>query len=267
MSLLQTKLINRTDLSNFFQISKSLNDEKLNEIIIKVQIIEILPLLGNSLFEDLMKNTNSTENINLLNGGSYTYNNTTFNNYGLKTIIVHYVDAYYKMFGDNIDTPFGLVNKLNNTESKPVDYNMKKTLYTENKKIAFNLWQNVEKYLLRTGNLLYIKKAEYNMLSFNISKINGSNNRKINQNTQINKPLNTINVINNVNQKSWIDYILAKVSKTNVGTVSDGTVWELTLSNGEKVYRLKPTTDKNLDAIYGTFINSTLSNLIVKRII
>lgn len=173
MSLLQTKLINRSEISNYLQISKSVNEDKLNEMIVKVQINEIMPLLGNKLFDDLMQNTTATANLELLNGGSYNYNGINYVNYGLKSVIIHYVDAYYKMFGDVTDTPFGLVNKLNGNESMPVDYNMKKTLYTENRKVAFNVWQNVELYLIRTANVLFLQNKNFcgPKQTFKISKI------------------------------------------------------------------------------------------------
>jgi hypothetical protein len=156
MSLLQTKLINRNDIAQFVQISKSVNEDKLNEMIVKVQISDILPLLGTKLFEELMQNPTSTANAHLLTGGSYSYNGINYANYGLKSVIIHYVDSYYKMFGDATDTPFGLVNKLNGNESKPVELATKKTLYTENKKVAYNIWQNVELYLIRTNNILFL---------------------------------------------------------------------------------------------------------------
>lgn len=174
MSLLETKLVNRIEIAKYLQISKSVNEEKLNEMIVKVQINDILPLLGTALFNDLLTNTTSTGNASLLNGGSYTANGITYINYGLKSVICHYVDAYYKMFGDATDTPFGLVNKLNGSESKPVDYITKKTLYTENKKIAFTIWENVRDYLIKTENLLYLQNlnvCQKKNSAFKISKI------------------------------------------------------------------------------------------------
>lgn len=174
MSLLETKLVNRIEIAKFLQISKSVNEDKLNEIIIKVQINDILPLLGTNLFNDLLTNPTSTGNASLLNGGSYAANGINYINYGLKSVICHYVDAYYKMFGDATDTPFGLVNKLNGIESKPVEYPIKKTLYTENKKVAFTIWENVRDYLIKTENLLYLQNlniCQKRNSNFKISKI------------------------------------------------------------------------------------------------
>lgn len=174
MSLLQVKLVNRIDIANYLQISKSVNEDKLNEIIVKVQISELLPLLGVKLFNYLLLNPTSTENASLLNGGSYTIGSETFINYGLKSVLVHYVDAYYKMFGDATDTPFGLVQKLNGSESKPIEQTTKKTLYIENRKVAFNIWLNVQEYLLKTENSLYLQNnniCKNNNTNFKISKI------------------------------------------------------------------------------------------------
>lgn len=147
--MLDTKLITRDEIRDYKQISKTANDDRLNDIIIQVQINEIRPLLGERLFNDLLSNVaNYTE---LLNGSTYLYKGITYQNYGLKAVLAYYVDAYWKMFGDVTSTPFGNVTKLNDSnKSEPISDSFKKSLYTINKQSAYNIWLNVHSFIVRT---------------------------------------------------------------------------------------------------------------------
>jgi len=167
--MLQTKLVNRADIALFKQISKTVADAKLEDIIIQTQIDDIRPLLGDKLFNDLMNNTDDYDT--LMDGGVYTYNGITYQNYGLKAVIAYYVYARYMMFGAVTDTPFGLVEKLNAQDSKPVDYPIKKSLYTSNRQSAFNIWLTVHDYLIRTNNVLYANVCITKRNKFNINRI------------------------------------------------------------------------------------------------
>jgi len=150
-----TLLITREDIANYKQISKSTFDDVLNQHIKEAQFEDLRPLLGDRLYNDIIENTSNYDD--LLNGGVYTDdNNITRTNQGLKAVLVYYTDARYKMFGSITDTPFSLVEKLNGNESKPVDYNVKKSLYTMNRQMAYNLWLTVDTYLRATKNALYI---------------------------------------------------------------------------------------------------------------
>ena len=167
--MLQTKLVNRADIALFKQISKTVADAKLEDIIIQTQIDDIRPLLGDKLFNDLMNNTDDYDT--LMDGGVYTYNGITYQNYGLKAVIAYYVYARYMMFGSVTDTPFGLVEKLNAQDSKLVDYPIKKSLYTSNRQSAFNIWLTVHDYLIRTNNVLYANVCITKRNKFNINRI------------------------------------------------------------------------------------------------
>jgi len=152
--MLQTKLITRAEILEYKQISKTANDERLNDIIIQVQINEIRPLLGEALFNSIMNDASAYED--LLNGSTYTYNSLTYQNYGLKAVIAYYVDAYWKMFGDVTSTPFGNVTKLNDSgKSEPISDGFRKSIFTMNKQSAYNIWLNVQLFLTRTNEPLY----------------------------------------------------------------------------------------------------------------
>lgn len=168
--MITTPLITRNEIQQYKQLSNSINNNKLNELILQAQMVDLYPLLGERLYYDILNNTQDwTE---LLDGCIYEYNGVTYTNVGLKAVLAHYTYARYSMFGDVIDTAFGLKEKLNNDVSKQVDYPMKKTLYEHNCNYAFNLWLNVERYIMRNNIEMYFKcGAKSDNKNFRISRI------------------------------------------------------------------------------------------------
>jgi hypothetical protein len=151
--MITTKLINRNDIARYKQISNTVYDEVLDATIIEAQIQDIAPLLGEKLFNDIL--VNHANYNDLLNGGSYTFSGVVYNNYGLKAVLVYYTYARYQMFGNVIDTPFSTIEKLEGSDSRPTSEKTKKDLYHMNRDSAFTIWQSVENYLIRTGNVLF----------------------------------------------------------------------------------------------------------------
>lgn len=150
--MIQTKLVTRASIAEYKQISKTVFDDKLNELIIESQFQDVMPLLGELLFNDVM--TNTANYTDLLEGGTYEYNGITYHNYGLQAVIAYYVYARYAMFGNVTDTPFGQVTKLVG-ESQTTDYAYKKQAYQMNRDSAYQMWRSVENYLIRTENELF----------------------------------------------------------------------------------------------------------------
>ena len=167
--MIQTLLINRAKIAEYKQISKSVFDDVLNSHIRDAQFDDVKPLIGERLYNAIV--ADQTAHATLLNGGTYTYNGITYINQGLKSVIVYYTYARYMMFGDVVDTPFSLVNKLNQGESQRVDYATKKSLYQINQNSAFNLWLSVRDYLIRTNYALYENCLTAQNKTFNFSKI------------------------------------------------------------------------------------------------
>lgn len=162
-------LVTIAKVQQFKQVSNSINTAKFNETVLQAQMTELYPLLGEELYYDLMNNIGDYND--LLTGGIYTYQGITYTNVGLESVISHYWYAYHSFYGDQIDTAFGLREKLNNDVSKQVDTSMKKTMFELNCRYAYNLWLNVERYLIRTNNPLFRCSAKPKMRNFRISKI------------------------------------------------------------------------------------------------
>jgi hypothetical protein len=124
-------------------------------------------------YNDLMRNYTDSKYQSLLNGGTYTYNSTTYTNVGLKAVLVHYTYARYVLFGSQTDTPFSLVEKLNEGQSQQVSLSAKKTMSKMNENIAFNYWENVNDFLNRNSidYPLWVSNCNVRSGGFRISKI------------------------------------------------------------------------------------------------
>lgn len=142
-------LITRSDIARYKQVAKTPHDDKLNEQILDAQLLDVQPLIGESLFHKILAAPADYEE--LLEGGVYEHDGISYTNYGLKMVLAYFAYARYMMFSSAIDTPFSVVEKLDGN-SRPLEPSAKKTLYTLNREAAMQVWGNVRNYLLRTDN-------------------------------------------------------------------------------------------------------------------
>lgn len=161
-------LLTRSDIARYRQIAKTSNDDKLNEMILDAQLLDLQPLLGERLFNELTDKPD--EHIELLNGGIYEHNGISYTNYGLKMVLAYFAYARYVMFGSVTDTPFSVVEKLN-SDSRPLDVTAKKTMYQLNREAALQVWTNVNNYLIRTKYEGFKKSSNKGMQGLRFSKI------------------------------------------------------------------------------------------------
>lgn len=75
-------LITRDDIAKYRQISKTPNSDKLNEMILDAQMLDLQPLLGENLYNKLI--ASPADYHELITGGIYEHNGITYTNYGLK---------------------------------------------------------------------------------------------------------------------------------------------------------------------------------------
>jgi hypothetical protein len=180
-----TKIITRQQIQQYKQISNSIYDDKLNQIILEAQFNDLMPLLGERFFNDILEKVEASSAIydDLLDGGLYEYQGITYTNYGLRGVLANYAYARYTMFGDVIDNPFGQTQKFNVNESKPIDIGTKKTFYQMNRDIAYNYWLNVYAYLNRTATdyPLWNQCITHQRNTFKISKIGANDSYKRNR--------------------------------------------------------------------------------------
>ena len=165
-------IINRNDIAERRQISKSVTEEKLSEYIYEAQINDLQGLLGPNFYADLLQNLDTVANQALLNEGTYTYNGDTYTNYGLKAVLAEFAFSRYVLTGGQTDTPFSLVEKID-PNSTPVDYAGRKARSKGAQQTALNLWDNVRVFLDRNASTypLWVNALKTRRPRLRISKI------------------------------------------------------------------------------------------------
>jgi hypothetical protein len=91
---MESYLITIEDVSSVRKISKQINEVDFNGRVIDVQRRNLLNLLGNALYTDLMANVADTKYTELINGKSYVNSdNETVTYFGLKSFLSWHVIA------------------------------------------------------------------------------------------------------------------------------------------------------------------------------
>lgn len=144
------QLINKSDISQYRQLSTSVKDAKINPFIADAQLLDLLPLLGERMFYDLIANPANYDD--LINPKQYSYNNQTIESPGLKIVLCHFAYARYIMHGSQTDTAFGMVEK-NYQDGNQVSRTDKKEIYKQSQNVAMQYWAQVETYLNRNLNI------------------------------------------------------------------------------------------------------------------
>ena len=139
-------LISRTDIALYREIARGVRQDKINPYIDDAEALDLKPLLGNSLFYDLVKNAATQKYIDLLVPKEFDVNGITYKHVGLKKILAIFSDARYKLFGSMTDTSFALVEK-NYEGSTPVSQASKSSYYKLNQQIATQYFADVALFL------------------------------------------------------------------------------------------------------------------------
>ena len=166
------RLINKSDIIDVRQISKSVSEGIINNFIDEAQLLDLKPLIGENLYQEIVLNTSNYHD--LLNEITYNYNGSQLTSCGLKKVLIHFAYARYVMNGSTTDTPFGMVEKQFQ-DGRNIERTSKKEIYKYNQQIAFQYWQEVERYLNRNQELYPSWKNGYceprRNTSFRINKI------------------------------------------------------------------------------------------------
>lgn len=128
---LETLLLDKSDFECITQVAKHCNWDKLCVYIREQQNLYILPKIGYCLYSIILNNLTDDLIIKLLIGGEYTdVNGEKAYFFGLKRVLVHASYAAYFFRHGFTDTPFGVVQKLNQ-DSLPVPINELKSVKNE----------------------------------------------------------------------------------------------------------------------------------------
>ena len=151
------RLVNKYDIQEFRPISKSTSDKKINTFIDDAQILDLKPLMGEKFFFEVLANYNNY--YDLLNEKEYQFDGAIIISPGLKKVLVYFSYARYQLFGSQTDTAFGTVEK-NFQDGNHIDRINKKEVYKQTQQMAYQYWEEIERYLNRNQDLYPLWKKD-----------------------------------------------------------------------------------------------------------
>lgn len=156
---LEPLLIGKDDFDCIGQVAKHCDWDQLCIFIREQQNLSLLPKIGQCLWNMVLCYKIETECIhsedpdvalmfeNLLCGGSYvSCDGITKIHFGLNRMLVHYAYGAYIYRHGYVDTPFGVVQKLNQ-DSVPAPMNELRNIMKEHQNNAEYYWKMTKEYL------------------------------------------------------------------------------------------------------------------------
>ena len=141
-----TSFITTTEFKTFRDIGKKIDIDKASEAIKLAQGVDLYDVLGNFLF-NVLDNLESASYADLMTGSTFTYNDTTYQHDGLKSLLADYAYARYVASINVNFTPFGAVKKISQ-DSEPVDRNTIRDTVKLTQQDASIKFSFINKYLL-----------------------------------------------------------------------------------------------------------------------
>lgn len=139
-------IITAVEFAAFRNISKKLDEDKVNEAIMLAQESDLQDSLGEFYFE-LVENLENPDFADLLVGVSFTYNGRDYVHHGIKKYLADLVYARYIMNLNINLTPFGVQTKFTD-DSSAVDRMTIRDISKQAQMDAGIKFRAIEKYIL-----------------------------------------------------------------------------------------------------------------------
>jgi len=138
----EQQLIQRQELTTYYDVSKNFDETRLNAHIMRAQRNDVQHVLGAELYYDMMQDLNAVKYQLLLNGGTYDKQSRTIYFQGVNELLASF--AYSRVLGNNDTFVGNKGNKIKlsdeSTEQTKVEVNVKaREAYSEALNIADSL--------------------------------------------------------------------------------------------------------------------------------
>jgi len=143
-------LITPTQFSEFRNISKKIDNSKVNESISLAQKVDLYDILNDFLF-DVVENKDDVSYADLLSGSTFTINGENYIQEGLNSLLADLTYARYMYIINTNQTPFGLQSKYTD-DSQPVDRNFIKDIVKQTQQDASVKFKMIDKYLCNNAS-------------------------------------------------------------------------------------------------------------------
>jgi hypothetical protein len=144
-------LITPAEFATYRNISKKIDEDKVNESIGLAQQSDLVQILGDFYF-DVVKNADEAEYEGLMNGSEFEYNGDEFEHAGIKKMLGDYTYSRFVYMVNINPTPFGFQKKYTE-DSDGIDRNTIKDLAKQAQVDAGIKFKFIEKYILSEPTL------------------------------------------------------------------------------------------------------------------
>ncbi len=168
-------LITPAEFAEFRKISKKIDEDKVKENISLAQENDLQNALGDFYF-DLVKNYESAEYADLMNGSEFEYCGDTFIHHGIKK---YFADLVFARFITDVNTnlnPFGITKKVTR-DGEHVDESVIRAKSKQAQQDAAIKFRIIEKYLKSKPDLFErFCRGENKSTNFNSLKLTNTKN-------------------------------------------------------------------------------------------
>jgi len=144
-------LITVEEFAEYRNISKKLDEDKINEAISLAQQSDLIKILGDFYF-DVVKNAEVTAWLPLMNGSDFEYCGEDFQHAGIKKLLADYTYSRFVYMVNINATPFGFQTKFTE-DSNGIDRLVIKDLSKQAQIDAGFKFKYIQKYLLSDTTL------------------------------------------------------------------------------------------------------------------
>ena len=156
---MNNNLLTTEQLSDYKDLGKKLDSDKINPIISQAQDVDLRDYLGMQFYFDVLVNKDNPDYQPLLSGGTFEHKQVTYYQEGLLAMLADLFMARFVLQINTNITPFGATTKVSDS-SEPTDRNTLKDISQMNKEMAGSKWEIIKLYL-EENKSLYIKYNTY----------------------------------------------------------------------------------------------------------
>lgn len=138
-------LINYTEQQQVKPISDN-NAERFEQIMLETEVKDLQPLLGMSLYQDLIQDPTAARYVTLKDGATWTLSGKSYKMMGLKYVLAYLFYANYVEQVAIADTFSGMVQHTF-AESQHIETSEKRRIASMNREIAARYWEEVKLYI------------------------------------------------------------------------------------------------------------------------
>lgn len=121
----ESVLIQISDVQIYRRIDTNFDSNRFAALANEVQRVNLRDLLGQNMYYDFFDNITAAKYVSLRDGGSYTFNGSTIQYFGLKPALSYWWLAKAVMGGDLFISDYGAIEFSNNQQQSHESYRMK----------------------------------------------------------------------------------------------------------------------------------------------